>query len=222
MLPIETLKEHVVKEPETNQELIKKIKHLEKLATEDDLTGLKNRRYIFEFCRQVIEFAEKQGTSVTLLVFDIDDFKHYNDLYGHTAGDEILKQAALLMQRSCRNHDIVGRIGGDEFVVVFWDNKASADQTATGRRSVQSEHPKEALFIAKRFRTEFNKTDLNMLGSSGQGSLTISGGLASYPRDAETTELLFQKADQALLEAKKSGKNQIYLVGQPENDISDI
>ncbi|MHC4187985.1 MAG: GGDEF domain-containing protein, partial [Planctomycetota bacterium] len=90
------------------------------------------------------------------------------------------------------------------------------------RRSTQSEHPKEALFIAKRFRTEFNKADLNMLGPSGDGSLTISGGLASFPRDADSPELLFQRADQALLEAKKSGKNRIYLVGQPENDIADI
>jgi diguanylate cyclase (GGDEF)-like protein len=203
-------------------DLLQKIEHLEKLATEDDLTGLKNRRYIFEFCRQIIQFAKEQGTSVTLLVFDIDDFKHYNDLYGHTAGDEILKQSALLMKRCCRNHDIVGRIGGDEFVVVFWDNQTSADQKEAGRRSTQSEHPKEALFIAKRFRTEFNKADLSKLGPSGQGSLTISGGLASYPRDADSAEFLFQKADQALLEAKRNGKNHLYLVGQPENDIADI
>jgi PleD family two-component response regulator len=203
-------------------QLIQKIKYLEKLAIEDDLTGLKNRRYIFEFSRQIIQLAEKQGTSVTLLVFDIDDFRHYNDIYGHTAGDEILKQAALLMRRCCRSHDVVGRIGGDEFVVIFWDKHASPGQTAAERRSTQSQHPKEALFIAKRFRAEFNKADLNMLGPSGKGSLTISGGLASFPRDAETPEILFQKADQALLEAKNSGKNRIYLVGQPDNDIADI
>ncbi|MHC5073948.1 MAG: GGDEF domain-containing protein, partial [Planctomycetota bacterium] len=212
-----SVQETTVSEPD----LLQKIEHLEKLATEDDLTGLKNRRYIFEFCRQIIQFAEDEGSSITLLVFDIDDFKHYNDLYGHTAGDEILKQAALLMGRCCRNHDIVGRIGGDEFVVIFWDNQTSGDQKKSGRRSTQSEHPKEALFVAKRFITEFNKADLNMLGPLGQGSLTISGGLASYPRDADSAELLFQKADQALLEAKRNGKNRIYLVGQPDNDIAD-
>ncbi|MHC4132089.1 MAG: GGDEF domain-containing protein [Planctomycetota bacterium] len=217
-----TLTKPLTQKPEQIEpEIMQRIQHLEKLATEDDLTGLKNRRYIFEFCRQIIQFAKKQGTSITLLVFDIDDFKHYNDIYGHTAGDEILKQAAKLMRRSCRNHDIVGRIGGDEFVVIFWDNLTS-DQTASERRSTQSEQPKEALFIAKRFRTEFNKADLNMLGPSGKGSLTISGGLASFPRDADSPELLFQKADQALLDAKRSGKNRIYLVGQPDNDIADI
>ncbi|UCF15743.1 MAG: diguanylate cyclase, partial [Phycisphaerales bacterium] len=99
-----------------------RIRQLEKLATEDDLTGLKNRRYIWEFSRQIIERSAKEARQVTLLVFDIDDFKHYNDVYGHNAGDEILKQAAALIKRCCRAHDVVGRIGGDEFAVVFWDD----------------------------------------------------------------------------------------------------
>jgi PleD family two-component response regulator len=98
-----------------------KIKKLEKLATEDDLTGLKNRRYIREFSRQIIERVRKDNGRVTLLVFDIDNLKHYNDVYGHLAGDKILKQAAVLMRSSCRQHDVVGRVGGDEFAVVFWD-----------------------------------------------------------------------------------------------------
>jgi diguanylate cyclase (GGDEF)-like protein len=220
--PIVTEEKTLIQIPQlSDTKLVRRIEQLEKLATEDDLTGLKNRRYTFEFCRQIIKFAKEQGTSITLLVFDIDDFKHYNDIYGHTAGDDILKQAAMLIKRSCRNHDIVGRIGGDEFVVIFWDNLTS-DQIPSERRSTQSEHPKEALFIAKRFRAEFNKADLNMLGPSGKGSLTISGGLASFPRDADSPELLFQRADRALLEAKRSGKNRIYLVGQPDNDIADI
>ncbi|MHC4159089.1 MAG: sensor domain-containing diguanylate cyclase, partial [Planctomycetota bacterium] len=99
-----------------------KVQQLEKLATEDDLTGLKNRRYTWEFSRQIIERARKRNERVTLLLFDIDNFKHYNDVYGHSAGDEILKQAAVLMQRCCRQHDVVGRIGGDEFAVIFWDD----------------------------------------------------------------------------------------------------
>ena len=198
-----------------------KIKHLEKLATEDDLTGLKSRRYIYEFTKQIIEYAKSKNSSVTLLVFDIDNFKHYNDIYGHSAGDEILKQAAVLMRRSCRNHDVVGRIGGDEFVVIFWDNRQSQG-TEAERRSAKSEHPKEAIFIAKRFRREFNKAELHMLGPEGQGVLTISGGLASFPLDGSTAQELFERADEALLEAKRSGKNRIYLVGEPQNDIADI
>jgi PleD family two-component response regulator len=102
-----------------------RIKQLEKLATEDELTGLKNRRYIWEFSRQVIEYASGEEGRVTLLIFDIDNFKHYNDVYGHLAGDEVLKQAAVLMRRCCRGHDVVGRIGGDEFAVVFWDRQST-------------------------------------------------------------------------------------------------
>jgi len=206
-----------------------KIKHLERLATEDDLTGLKNRRYIWEFSRQIIEHARKENGRVTLLVFDIDDLKHYNDLYGHLAGDEVLKQAAVLMQRCCRGHDVVGRIGGDEFAVVFWDEPPAkpfaAPTKGAERRSARAAHPKEAIFIAKRFVRELEKSELSALGGlgpEGKGVLTISGGLASFPRDGSTTQELFQQADKALLEAKRSGKNRIYLVGKPQSDIADI
>jgi len=206
-----------------------KIKHLERLATEDDLTGLKNRRYIWEFSRQIMEHVRKGNGRVTLLVFDIDDFKHYNDVYGHCAGDEVLKQAAVLMRRCCRGHDVVGRIGGDEFAVVFWDEPQAkplgAPAGGAERRSARAEHPKEAIFIAKRFVRELEKSELSALaglGPEGKGVLTISGGLASFPRDGSTIQELFQQADKALLEAKRSGKNRIYLVGKPQSNIADI
>ena len=200
-----------------------KIEQLEKLATEDELTGLKNRRYMWEFSKQIIERARKENGQVTLLMFDIDNFKHYNDVYGHSAGDKILKQAAILMKRCCRDHDVVGRIGGDEFVVIFWDDpRRKSVEEETERRSAAAEHPKEAIFIAKRFRGELNKTEFHLLGPGGDGVLTISGGLASFPRDGSTMEELLQQADEALLEAKHSGKNRIYLVGMPERDISDV
>jgi len=206
-----------------------RIRHLERLATEDDLTGLKNRRYIREFARQIIERAKKEDGQITLLVFDIDDFKRYNDLYGHSTGDDILKQAAVLVRHCCRSHDVVGRIGGDEFAVVFWDeprqiSTATPDETSE-RRSASADHPTEVLAIAKRFIKELEKAELSSfdgLGPEGKGVLTISGGLASFPRDGQTSHELFQKADQALLEAKRSGKNRIYLVGKPQNDIADI
>jgi diguanylate cyclase (GGDEF)-like protein len=200
-----------------------RIKRLEKLATEDDLTGLKNRRYIWEFTRQIIEHARKENGRVTLLIFDIDNFKHYNDVYGHSAGDEILKQAAVLMRRCCRPHDVVGRIGGDEFAAVFWDDpkgKTPAEQTE--RRSTAADHPTEAIFVANRFRKELGKAELHSLGPEGRGVLTISGGLASFPRDGSTMQQLFRQADTALLDAKRSGKNRIYLVGRPQSDIADV
>ena len=206
-----------------------RIRQLERLATEDDLTGLKNRRYIWEFSRQIIEYAKKEDGRVTLLVFDVDDLKKYNDIYGHSAGDEILKQAAVLMQRCCRGHDVVGRVGGDEFAVIFWDDpqqkRTAAPAKSDDRRSANADHPAEAITIAKRFVKELSKAEMSTfggLGPGGKGVLTISGGLASFPRDGETIEQLFQQADKALLEAKRSGKNRIYLVGKPQNDITDI
>jgi diguanylate cyclase (GGDEF)-like protein len=201
----------------------KRIELLEKLATEDDLTELQNRRYIWEFSRQIIEHARSENGRVTLLVFDIDDLKRYNDLYGHRAGDEILRQAAILMRRCCRHHDVIGRIGGDEFAVVFWDDPSrQTGGTEAERRSAMADHPKEVVSIARRFVKELEKAELHLLGPAGKGVLTISGGLASFPRDGSTIQELFQRADEALLEAKRSGKNRIYLVGKPQSDITDL
>ena len=209
-------------EQASSPDVEKRMRYLERLATTDDLTGLKNRRYLWEFARQILERARETNGRVTLLVFDIDNFKHYNDVYGHPAGDEILRQAAILMRRCCRSHDVVGRIGGDEFAAVFWDDPGRAAGRQRDRRSPESEHPTEAISVANRFRSELGHTDLHLLGPGGEGVLTISGGLASFPRDGSTAEQLFERADHALLEAKRSGKNRIYLVGEPKNDIAEI
>jgi GGDEF domain-containing protein len=117
----------------------------------------------------------------------------------------------------------VGRIGGDEFSVVFW-NEPGVQQIGpqAERRSTAADHPGDAIFIAKRFRQELEKTEFDSLGPEGKGVLTISGGLASFPHDGSTAQELFVQADNALLDAKRSGKNRIYLVGEPESDIADI
>lgn len=193
-----------------------RIRMLEKLATEDDLTGIKNRRYIREFLNQIIEKSKKNDMQVTLLLFDIDDFKHYNDTYGHHVGDEILIQASKLMRMSCRTQDVVARIGGDEFAVVFWDCSSDNTHKNDDRRASEAKHPTEALQIAKRYLSILNQADFSVLGKKGKGKLTVSGGLATYPKDGLTVSELFKQADNALLEAKREGKNRIYLVGKPQ------
>lgn len=198
-----------------------RIRQLEQLATEDDLTGLKNRRYVREFLKQILERAHPDQLRVTLLLFDIDNFKHYNDTYGHSVGDNVLKQVGVMMQRCCRAHDVIGRIGGDEFAVVFWDLPAELTEQESEieqERRGHGEHPREAALIAERFRGELQKADLSFLGPSGKGQLTISGGLASFPEDGENVEAILEKADRAMLEAKRKGKNQITIIQGSEEE----
>lgn len=204
---------------------------LKYLATTDELTGAYNRRYLEHFLREVLERNQHEHTEVTLFLFDIDEFKYYNDTYGHTSGDAILQQITQLMRRCCRSHDVITRMGGDEFAVIFWDTgqrrkiyREHAEGNAAeenlsgppvGSRSGQS-HPEAVLFLSNRFRRIIQTSAFPSLGPDARGVLTISGGLASYPLDGKTVQELLAKADDALLQAKRSGKNRIYLVGQPK------
>ena len=182
---------------------------LERLAITDELTGLYNRRYVYEFTEQVLGKARIERFEVTVLLFDVDDFKQYNDNYGHATGDEVLRETADLMRRCSREHDLVGRFGGDEFVMIFWD--------AEQRREPNSRHPQTAYALSDRFRRTVSGHDYECLGPDAKGTLTISGGLASFPWDAATVDGLFARADEALLKAKGSGKNRIYIVGREES-----
>ncbi|HEY1628996.1 MAG TPA: GGDEF domain-containing protein, partial [Tepidisphaeraceae bacterium] len=96
---------------------------LQRLAISDDLTGLYNGRYFRIFLEQMLKRAKLERFPVTLLLFDIDNFKSYNDRYGHCVGDEILKQTAQVIRSCCREHDHVARVSGDEFGVIFWEKE---------------------------------------------------------------------------------------------------
>ena len=96
---------------------------LQKLAITDELTGLYNGRYFRHYLERIVAKARDLMFPVTLLLFDIDNFKKYNDQYGHGVGDEILRQTAALMKQCVRDHDLVARISGDEFAVVFWEKE---------------------------------------------------------------------------------------------------
>ncbi|MFP4144851.1 MAG: GGDEF domain-containing protein [Phycisphaeraceae bacterium] len=181
--------------------LAEQMRQLEHLSTHDELTGVYNRRYFDSFLEKILDRAADDRSQVTLLVFDIDDFKIYNDRYGHAAGDDILREAAKLMQSFVRDHDVVARIGGDEFAVIFWD--------AGVKRQPDSRHPDSVRQAARRFQKAICAHRFPKLADEAPGTLTISGGLASFPWDGRRPEELLNEADQMALRSKRQGKNAI-------------
>ncbi len=181
-------------------------RRFQKLAFTDELSGLPNRRYLLQFVRRIIERAKTDNSNVTILMFDVDSFKRYNDTYGHDAGDEIIRGCGELFTNNCRDHDLVTRYGGDEFAVVFWDKD--------GKREPDSKHPSDVLPIIERFRRSLRRHEFDSFNPREGSRLTISGGLATYPDDGKTVEELITAADEALLRAKREGKNRIFIGGE--------
>jgi diguanylate cyclase (GGDEF)-like protein len=197
--------------------LAQRCEGLKHLATIDELTGAHNRRYLEFYLQKIIDQNKEGHTNLSLLLFDIDNFKHYNDTYGHAAGDEILKQITQLIRRCCREQDVVARIGGDEFAVLFWDVGAQREKYSNSdREETTTDHAGTPIFLSNRFRRMLMASEFPALGPEARGVLTISGGLANFAQDTPTTKTLLAKADQALLAAKRSGKNRIHLVGPEE------
>jgi diguanylate cyclase (GGDEF)-like protein len=176
-----------------------------RLALQDDLTGLPNRRRLMAFLDDVLVRADRERFPVTVLMFDIDDFKSFNDSFGHEAGDDIIRETGLLFRQCCRKQDLVARYGGDEFVVVFWDSE--------GPRAEGPQQPAQVIDVLNRFRKAMSTHRFERLGARSTGSLTCSGGLAHFPWQGRTSHELLQQADEALLEAKRAGKNRFWLIG---------
>ncbi len=173
-----------------------------RLAFQDDLTGAWNRRFYGVFMKRTLREAARSRRAVTVLVFDIDDFKRYNDEFGHEAGDEILRETVRLLNSVIRAGDRVCRMGGDEFAVVF---------APQGPREVGSNPPEAVEKIATRFQDQICKMKFPKLGLDAPGTLSVSGGLATYPWDGTDAESLLRHADRLALQSKKKGKNVITL-----------
>lgn len=171
------------------------------LTYRDDLTGAWNRRFFDAFLSQCIQKASARRRPITVMVFDLDHFKRFNDEFGHEAGDEILRETVRLLDSVIRKGDRVCRIGGDEFAVVFADLE--------GPRAEGSQHPDTVEAIAHRFQDQICKLKFPKLGTDAPGTLSISAGLATYPWDGATSRDLLRKADELAMQSKRRGKNVI-------------
>lgn len=171
------------------------------MAYHDELTEAGNRRFYDLFMAKTLRNASRQRRPVTVMVFDIDDFKNYNDRFGHDAGDEVLRETVRLLNSVIRSGDKVCRIGGDEFAVIFADLE--------GPRELGSNHPESVEQIAARFQDQIWQMKFPKLGLDAPGTLSVSGGLATYPWDGTTAADLLHHADQLALQSKCKGKNVI-------------
>ena len=182
-----------------NTELFQLNEKLRQLATVDDLTRLPNRRQAMSRLHELWAQALRYGGPLSCAMVDIDKFKTINDTYGHLKGDEILQNLAGVLSQTVRATDAVYRIGGEEFLIVFPQQRAE-----------------KAFISAERCRLEVESSIFT--GAPGpQKSVTISAGLAQWTPQMQTLDDLLRSADQSLYAAKEQGRNRVIL--SPETPV---
>ncbi|WP_456384747.1 GGDEF domain-containing protein [Persephonella sp.] len=174
--------------------LLKSYREVSRLAVTDQLTGLYNRRYIFRKLEEEIERSRRYGTDLCVILLDVDDFKNINDRYGHDVGDVVLKSIADILRSNTRNVDTVGRLGGEEFVIICPETDAFRGRV-----------------VAEKIRKSVEELQVLSLPK-----ISISVGVADF-RGYEGPAELLKKADIALYKAKRSGKNRVVVF--PEKAI---
>ena len=172
-----------------NAQLLEKTKFL---SITDGLTNLYNHRHFQEKLMVEIKRAKEGKKPLSLIMGDVDDFKHYNDTNGHPAGDEVLRQIGKILRNNTKRGDIVARYGGEEFVIILPNTLR-----------------KGAKIVAEKLRKTVEEYKFVNEESQPGGKVTITFGLADYPEDADSAEGVMKKADDALYRGKESGKNQV-------------
>ncbi len=167
---------------------------MERMATTDALTGLYNRRFFNQVFAERLGLAERYGRKLSVLLCDIDHFKSVNDTYGHPAGDAVLKVISRLLAQEARKADVVGRLGGEEFAVLMSETDAAG-----------------AKLTAERMRERIARELI--LTEHGKLKVTLSLGIATFPDDAGSADLLISRADEALYRAKHGGRNRSVAYG---------
>lgn len=182
------------------------IKQLEGLANKDGLTGVYNHRYFQDALKTQIEISNRTMKSISMIFIDIDYFKHYNDLYGHQKGDEVLKSIGEILSKNVRHEDIVARYGGEEFAIILPNTKED-----------------EAIKIANNIRSIIESTKFYGEENQPKGILTVSMGVSVYPDKAKTDIELIKSSDDALYRAKFFNKNRVegytFILDELQKDI---
>ena len=165
-------------------------KKVQALAITDSLTGISGRRHFLERAEEEVGRSKKFKSVFSLLIVDVDDFKSYNDKYGHLVGDAILKQISQMVKVNLRQIDLVCRYGGDEFLAVLSETASS-----------------EAEIVADRIRKTIESTKIKAYDEFLR--VTVSIGVSVFPKDSRLLGRLIERADQALYQAKTAGRNQV-------------
>ncbi len=163
------------------------------LAITDALTGLHNHRYFQEMFEQELERAKRYEKPLSLVLLDVDDFKKFNDVYGHADGDRILATIGKIITKTLRRVDFAFRYGGEEFVVLLPETRLES-----------------ALQVAERLRERIETETATVLPRKIDRGVTVSVGAVFYPGDGTTREELFDAVDRLLYRAKETGKNRVY------------
>ncbi len=178
-------------------ELREKEETLSKLVITDGLTGLYNHRHFQQRLREEFNRIKRYSGALSLIMIDIDNFKHYNDTHGHPAGDKVLMTVANILLANARHSDIVARYGGEEFAVLCHGGIEDTEG------------------VAERFRREIENADIPgqkqqpLLAGQTEGCLTICLGVAAYNASMTRPGVLVERADEKLYQAKKEGRNRV-------------
>ncbi len=178
------------------EELVAAREALRFQATRDPLTGTYNRRAAYQRLLEELERAGRENKPVSVLMMDLDHFKKINDTYGHLVGDQVLKETVARIQSVIRSYDVVGRFGGEEFMVVL----PNADTDIAVR-------------VGERIRQAVSSRPIVADGQISI-SVTLSAGVASIGASGASADALIQSADEALYVAKRTGRNRVCCTGR--------
>ena len=193
---VRTLQDHTRQRQALEQERDVLIERLRALSNTDFLTGLPNRRAFMQAAERELAQARRHGTGMVLVVLDVDQFKQFNDTHGHAAGDDALVAVGDAVRRAMRAGDLVARFGGEEFVLLL--NHCSAQQ---------------GLAFAERLRAAIASAPVGEAAQGLQPHVTASLGLTDASGDSADLAELLQRADGAMYQAKKAGRNRVMLAG---------